>query len=53
MDRARVNGVDLEYELTGSGEPVLLIHGSHIGRSYLPLVAQPALREVASHPRCK
>jgi benzoate-CoA ligase family protein len=45
MERARVNGVQLEYELKGSGEPVLLIHGSHIGRSFLPLLAQPSLTE--------
>src|SRR5215471_8491754 len=45
MERARVNGVELEYELKGSGEPVLLIHGSHICRSFLPLLAQSALTE--------
>ena len=45
MERASVNGVELEYELKGSGEPVLLIHGSHIGRSFLPLLAQPSLLE--------
>lgn len=45
MERARINGVELEYELKGSGEPVLLIHGSHIARSFLPLLAQPALTE--------
>ena len=45
MERARVNGVELEFELKGSGEPVLLIHGSHIGRSFLPLLAQPSLTE--------
>src|SRR5215470_194587 len=45
MERARVNGAELEYELKGSGEPVLLIHGSHIGRSFLPLLAQPLLTE--------
>lgn len=45
MERARVNGVELEYELKGSGEPVLLIHGSHIARSFLPLLAQPTLTE--------
>jgi pimeloyl-ACP methyl ester carboxylesterase len=27
MQRAQVNGVELEYELTGSGEPVVLLHG--------------------------
>ena len=45
MERARVNGIELEYELKGSGEPVLLIHGSHICRSFLPLLAQPSLTE--------
>ena len=25
MDRAKVNGVELEYEVRGTGEPVLLI----------------------------
>jgi pimeloyl-ACP methyl ester carboxylesterase len=45
MERARVNGVELEFELKGSGQPVLLIHGSHLARSYLPLVAQPSLAE--------
>jgi benzoate-CoA ligase family protein len=45
MERARVNGVELEYELKGSGQPVLLVHGSHLARSFLPLVAQPAMTE--------
>jgi benzoate-CoA ligase family protein len=43
MERARLNGAELEFELIGSGQPVLLIHGSHLARSYLPLVAQPSL----------
>jgi acyl-CoA synthetase (AMP-forming)/AMP-acid ligase II/pimeloyl-ACP methyl ester carboxylesterase len=46
MQRATVGGgVELEYELRGHGDPVLLIHGSHIARSYLELAAQPALAE--------
>lgn len=44
MQRASVNGAELEYERTGTGEPVLLVHGSHIARSFLPLVAEPTLR---------
>ena len=43
MERARVNGVDVEYELIGSGQPVLLIHGSHLAGSFLPLVALPVM----------
>src|SRR5947209_18449002 len=45
MERARVNGVELEYEVKGSGEPVLCLHGSHIARSFLPLLSQPSLTE--------
>src|ERR671933_1980646 len=45
LERARLNGVELEYELKGSGEPVLLIHGSHFCRSFLVLLAQPWLTE--------
>ena len=26
MDRATVEGIELQYELRGSGEPVVLIH---------------------------
>ncbi|MEJ2319986.1 MAG: alpha/beta hydrolase [Gemmatimonadales bacterium] len=35
----------MEYEIRGDGEPVLLIHGSHIAGSYLPLMAEPALAD--------
>jgi len=44
MEHAKVNGVELEYEVVGSGEPILLIHGSHIADALQPLVAEPALR---------
>ncbi|MDQ3861897.1 MAG: alpha/beta fold hydrolase, partial [Actinomycetota bacterium] len=43
MERARINGAELEYEIRGEGEPVLLIHGSHVARSFVPLMDQPAL----------
>ncbi|MCC2628090.1 MAG: hypothetical protein K0S14_1740, partial [Thermomicrobiales bacterium] len=29
-DRVPVDGGELEYGVQGSGEPVLLIHGSHL-----------------------
>lgn len=45
MKRARLDGVELEYEVKGEGDPVLLIHGSHIGGSFVPLISQPALTE--------
>lgn len=56
MERARVNGVELEYERRGTGEPVLLIHGSHIGASFVPLLAQLSLTDgymlIRYHRRC-
>jgi pimeloyl-ACP methyl ester carboxylesterase len=44
MQSARVNGIDLEYEVTGAGEPVLLI-SPVIADGFLPLVAEPALAD--------
>jgi pimeloyl-ACP methyl ester carboxylesterase len=43
MERARVDGAELEFEVTGAGEPVLLIHGAFIAEAYAPLCAEPAL----------
>ena len=42
MDRAKVNGVELEYELRGAGEPVLLID-MLIADCFVPLLPEPAL----------
>ena len=33
MQRARVNGVKLVYEIHGTGEPLILIHGAQSDRS--------------------
>jgi pimeloyl-ACP methyl ester carboxylesterase len=43
MERARVDGAQLEFAVTGAGEPVLLIHGALIAEAYAPLCAEPAL----------
>jgi|SRR5919109_105079 pimeloyl-ACP methyl ester carboxylesterase len=45
MDRARVDGATLEYSSRGSGEPVLLIHGAHIGDGLKPLVSEEPLAD--------
>jgi pimeloyl-ACP methyl ester carboxylesterase len=45
MERANVDGITLEYEVQGSGDPVVLIHGSHIADAFAPLMAETALRE--------
>lgn len=42
MESVNVNGIQLEYELSGSGEPVLLITPV-IADGFLPLVSEPAL----------
>jgi pimeloyl-ACP methyl ester carboxylesterase len=45
MDKANVNGVELEYEVQGSGEPILLISTGPIADSFLPLLSEKALTE--------
>ena len=44
MDRAEVNGVELEYEVRGAGEPVLLID-MLIADCFVPLLSEPALAD--------
>lgn len=45
MERVRIDGAELEYEVQGTGEPVVLVHGSHIADAFAPLLAEPALTE--------
>jgi len=44
MQSVNVNGVDLEYEVIGEGEPVLLI-SPVLADGFLPLLAEPALAD--------
>jgi pimeloyl-ACP methyl ester carboxylesterase len=44
MKSAEVNGVKLEYEVVGSGEPVLLI-SPVLADGFLPLLSEPVLAE--------
>src|ERR671913_123120 len=44
MEIAKVNGVELEYEVAGSGEPLLLI-SPLIADGFLPLLSEPALTD--------
>lgn len=39
----KING--LEYELHGEGDPVLLIHGSHVADAFLPLAREEVLAD--------
>jgi pimeloyl-ACP methyl ester carboxylesterase len=45
MDKARLNSIELEYETTGSGDPVLLIGTGPIADSFLPLFADKTLAD--------
>lgn len=39
MQRARINGVELEYEVQGAGTPLVLIHGAQGDRSMFSAIA--------------
>lgn len=43
MERVNVDGVELEYEVAGSGETVVMIHGALIADSFRPLLTEPSL----------
>jgi pimeloyl-ACP methyl ester carboxylesterase len=43
MNTVGLDGVDVEYEVYGDGEPVLLIHPGVFADWFLPLLRQPAL----------
>jgi pimeloyl-ACP methyl ester carboxylesterase len=45
VQRARIDGSELAYDVTGSGNPVLLIHGSVLADAFLPLLAEPGLAD--------
>jgi len=45
MDKARLNGVELEYAVQGSGEPVMLIGTGPIADSFVPFFSEKALVE--------
>jgi pimeloyl-ACP methyl ester carboxylesterase len=44
MEIANVNGAELEYEVVGSGEPVLLV-SPVLADGFLPLLTEPALSD--------
>jgi pimeloyl-ACP methyl ester carboxylesterase len=43
MSRASLDGIELEYEVRGAGEPVVLVHAGVFARWYQPLLDEPAL----------
>jgi pimeloyl-ACP methyl ester carboxylesterase len=45
LERAVLDGVELEYEERGAGEPVVLIHPGHFADWFTPLLDEPALTQ--------
>ena len=43
MERASLDEAELEYEVSGTGEPVVFIHGAFIADTFRPLLAEPTL----------
>lgn len=44
-ERAQVAGRELEYEVRGAGEPVVLVHGALVADAFAPLLGEPVLTE--------
>ena len=45
MERVRLNGADIEYDVRGSGEPVVFIHGAILSDGFVPVIEQPGVAE--------
>jgi pimeloyl-ACP methyl ester carboxylesterase len=45
MEKANLSGIEFPYDVSGSGDPVLLISTGPIADSFLPLVSEPALAD--------
>lgn len=45
LKRAPVRSGELEYEVRGDDEPVLLIHGSHVAESFRPFLTEASLAD--------
>jgi len=43
LKKVAIDGYQLEYEVQGAGEPAVLIHGSVIADTYLPMLSEPSL----------
>jgi pimeloyl-ACP methyl ester carboxylesterase len=45
MNRAALEGIELEYEVRGAGEPVVLMHAGVCADFFKPLMEEPALAD--------
>jgi pimeloyl-ACP methyl ester carboxylesterase len=44
LERVSLDGAEMEYEISGTGEPVVFIHGAFISDTFRPLLAEPTLK---------
>jgi pimeloyl-ACP methyl ester carboxylesterase len=54
LQRMAVNGGEVEYEVAGTGEPVLLIHGTGVAATFYPTMTEPSMqgyRKIRYHRR--
>jgi len=55
MDKVNIDGIELEYEVRGAGEPVLLVSTGPIADSFFPFASDKALQQryrmIAYHQR--
>ena len=45
MERVQLNGADIEYDVRGSGAPVVFIHGSVLSDGFVPVIEQTGIAE--------
>src|SRR5215467_6582329 len=45
MERVQLNGADIEYDVRGSGRPVVFIHGSILSDGFVPVIEQTGIAE--------
>ena len=50
MKRVQLNGADIEYDVRGSGAPVVFIHGAILSDGFVPVIEQ--IRVACGSHRC-
>ena len=45
MERVQLNGANIEYDVRGSGAPLVFIHGAILSDGFVPVIEQPGIAE--------
>ena len=43
MERVQLKGADIEYDVRGSGAPVVFIHGAVLSDGFVPVIEQTGI----------